>query len=881
MNLRSLILRARTLFAPRRAERELDEELAFHIEREAHKHIAEGVSPGEARRRARARFGSVTVAADECRDERGIAAVDNLVRDVLYAFRTFSRAPLAALTIVATVALGLGLVAVVFTFLNVFLFRVDNVRNPHELYAVERPPPANGEAEPFTRSQYEALLRETKVFADAYALSSDIDMRVDGRILAGTVVTGNFFQVLGVEAVRGRALMRSDDERGGGNPVVVLSHRGWTQRFASDPNVLSRTILLNGIPFQIVGVMPEGFRGLSVGAPDFWAPLSVLGQLRPTYAGREDAVGLGIIGRLRPGLSRQQALAELIVWDSRRADRRAGDRPASSLLLEPRRGTVPHPAEAVLLVTPLFMAFGLILLIACANVANLLFARGVARQREIGIRLAIGASRRRIVCQLLTESLVLSLASAVLAFGIARVVLATTIDVLISTMPPDIGDIRLGIPGADWRVGLFLLAGAFASTMFFALAPALQATRIELVRAIRGEVLRDARPGRTRSVLIALQVTASALLLICSAVFLRSALKTATVDPGIRTSDTVLMGVNEGTRTAMLQVLRTEPSVESIAASWPGALSGGRAAFAAGAGEKSPVTYMFVSPEYFDVLGIGIVRGRGFAQTERSAGAGVTIVSESVARELWPDRDAVGQVLQIEAAPNAEPSGNSESSLPSRTFTVVGIAHDVGGFRFPEMKGAGVYVPISAEAAATSLTLRVRIDPERARQTLLDRLTTVDPNVGEVLTLRLLARMATYLLQIGFWLTLALGTLALILTLSGLFSVLSYLVEQRASEIGVRRALGATDRNIFALVLSQLARPVAFGLLAGASLAAALGGAMLAIPGAEAIGAIVRLFDPIAYTGSLALIVAACAGAVLIPARRAGRIDPIATLRRD
>jgi predicted permease len=882
MNLRRLKLRARAVFAPRRVERDLDEELAFHIERETQKHIASGISPAEARTRAMARFGSVTVAADECRDARGTAFVESVVRDVLYASRSFRRAPLVALTIVTTVGLGLGLVAVVFTFLNAVIFRVDEVRNPHELFAVERQRSANAEPERFTRPQYEALVRETDVFSEAFAMT-DIDSRIDGRSTEGSLVTGNFFQVLGASAARGRTLIPSDDEFGGPR-ALVLSHRGWSRHFASDPGVLGRMVLVNGVPFQVVGVMPEGFRGLTVAAPDFWAPLSLLGQFRRIHA--EDSASIGIIGRLKPGLSREQALAELLVWDSRRAAEGSVERPAAHLVLEPRQGTVPLSAEAMMLFTPLFFAFGLILMIGCANVANLLLARAVARQREIGIRLAIGASRRRIVWQLLTESLLLALVSAALAFGISRLVLEAVVYAVTSTLPPDYGDIRLAAPPADWRVALFLVAGAMVSTMVFALAPALQATRFELVRAVRGEVVRDARPGRARNVLIALQVTASVMLLICSAIFLRSALAAATVDPGIRAADTVIVGiVNEQMRGAMLEAVTSDPSVASVAASWPDALGRPRAAFADGATGKSTVAYKFVSPEYFSVLGIDIVRGRAFTQTERSASVAVAVVSETVARQLWPGLDAVGQVLRLEPDPTSDTRRLDEPPLLSRAFVVVGIARDVAGFRLAdsraEAREAVVYVPISADAAKTSLTLRVHGDPERARRTLVERLTAIDPNMGEVVTLRLLASMAAYFLGIAFWLTLGLGALALLLTLSGLFGVLSYLVEQRTREIGVRMALGATSRSIGTLVLSQSARPVGIGLLLGGSLTTALGAVLLATPAAALIGSIVRLFDPVAYAASLLCIVAACVCAALIPALRAGRIDPVTALRQD
>lgn len=884
MTVRDALLRVRALIAPRRVERELDEELSFHIERETQHQMANGSSPADARARALARFGSVALAADQCRDERGTAFVDGCVRDVQYAIRMVRRAPLAAATIVTTVALGLGLVTVVFTFFNVLMFRPDAVLNPDELYAVRRPrAPGADAAVPLTRQDYEAVRREAGIFSDTYAALPDIDSRIDGRMMGGTLVTGNFFQVLGVPALLGRTLTPADDERGAPRPVVVLSHQGWSLLYAGDPGVIGRRLLVNSVPYEIVGVMPEGFRGLAVGAPDYWAPLSLLDQFRPIHAGRADQVGIEIIGRLKPGLSRQTALAGLTVWDATRTTTpQAVDR-QPRLTLEPRRGTLPDPAEAIVGFTPLFFAFGLILLIGCANVANMLIARGIARQREFGVRLSLGAGRGRIIRQLLTESLLLALVSAALAFAVSRLVLEATIAAAMRTMPPEFVDtVRLAAPDADWRVLVFLVAGAVVSTVFFGLAPALQATRIEPVRSMRGEVTRDARPRRARNALIGVQVAASALLLICSGVFLRSALASSMLDPGVRTADTVLIDiVNESFRTAMVQAVSAEPYVAAMAASRPDALSSPREGFVETPAGRSRVAYRFVSPEYFTVLDIGLVSGRGFTQAERAGQSAVVVVSESIARQLWRDRDAVGQVLQLEADPNSDTRRIDEPPLPARTFTVVGVARDVAGFRLAGYSEANVYLATSAEAADASLTVRVHGDPDQARHALVQRLTSIDPNMGQVVTMRTLARMETYFLQIAFWSTLVLGTLALILTVSGLFSVLSYVVAQRTKEIGVRMALGATAQSLAALVLSQSFRPVTVGLLTGGGLAAGLAGVLMTTPAAATIEGVVQVFDPVAYAASLLIIVGACVLAAAIPALRAARVDPIAALRQD
>jgi predicted permease len=871
MTLHGLKLRLQSLISPRRVERELDEELTFHIECDAQRHIANGLSPAAARTRARARFGPLPLAADHCRDARGTGFVDDLARDILYALRTFRRAPLAAFTIVATVALGLGLVAVVFTVYSFFLLRVDDVRNPRELFAVELQQVAqrigleNESAVVLTRPDYDAMRRETDVFTEVFAMSDPGMKRFEGRPSRPVLVTGNFFQALGVQAALGRPLLPGDDESGG-RLAVVLSHAGWRRLFASDPGVIGRRVVIQGMPCEIVGVMPESFRGLGLTPPDYWAPLASAGN----------AIAIEIIGRLEPQQSPVAAAATLSAWASRRADLKTPSGRPIQVSLTPRQGTLPGDALIWnLTFAPLFFAFGLILMIGCANVANLLLARGVSRQREIGVRLSLGASRWRIIWQLLTESLLLALLAAAGAFLVSRLFLEGALSAAISTIPPEfakfVSMLNLHAPAADWRVRVFLVAGAVVSTVFFGLAPALHATRLDVVRTMRGEVTRDARPRRARQALIAVQVCASALLLICAAIFLRGAFAAATQDPGVRTSDTLRVSIeNETRRAAILQDLRTHPLVAIVAASSPAPRGVIESSVSPG---RMSVEQLAVSSEYFTVLGLDLVSGRGFTPEERTPEAGVVVVSQSLARQLWPNGDGVGQVVRLEAP---------RSASRARTLTVIGIVRDTGGAsgRSSLEKFRSVYLPTGPESPRTWLFLRVRGNPEQVRLALLERLPGLDAAFG-ILTLRAGSDMQTSLLQIAFGVTIVLGGLALVLTVSGLFSVLSYIVEQQTKEIGVRMALGATTRNVVGLVLSQSIAPVGAGLVVGVSLAAAVAIVLMATPVASEIPGIIQVFDPVAYAASLLVILTSCVLAVSLPTLRAARIDPIVTLRRD
>jgi hypothetical protein len=280
------------------------------------------------------------------------------------------------------------------------------------------------------------------------------------------------------------------------------------------------------------------------------------------------------------------------------------------------------------------------------------------------------------------------------------------------------------------------------------------------------------------------------------------------------------------------------------------------------------------------VLGIPIVRGRAFTAADRD-GHPVVIVSESLARALWPNRSGIGETFRLEEDLTTGTQRKDEAPSPPRIVTVVGVSRDVPGFRFTDVRDADLFVPTTLDAPNTSLVARVNGDPDLARHTLIDHLTRIDPNMGEIMTLRSLARLERFLLQIAFWVSLILGGLALLLTVSGLFGVLSYLVEQRTKEIGVRMALGASARNVTQLMLSQTTRPVIYGLAAGAGFAAILAAVLIAMPAGALIAQIVHITDPVPYAASLIVIMVACLAAAWIPARRAARLDPMKTLRQE
>jgi predicted permease len=884
MTVRDLGRRLRALVHRSAVERELDDELAFHVECEMRKLVDRGIDPIEARRQAMARFGSRAAVADDCRDERGTGGVEAIGRDLVYAVRTWRRGPLAAVTIVLTVATGLALVTVAFTAYSAFFLRTDAVPHPDELFEVYRPPlPGADAAVPFTLQDFHEFRGANTVFRDvAAAVARDFEVRIDGRTSTAMLVDGGFFRMVGVGAANGRVLTPGDDQDGA-SPVIVLSERGWRKLFFGDPTTIGRTARVNGVAVEIVGIMPEGFRGLNIGTPDFWMPLAVATLVHESSARRPSERPVEIIGRLRAGVSRGEAEVLVRQWAAGPGYQSVDGQPLLATL-RPRTGVSPDTGlEMLAFAMPLFFVFGLILLIACANVASLLLARSVARQRELGVRLSLGATRRRLVRQLLTEGLVLGAVASALAYPISRLLGAGVMSVMLRSVPPEFAEqLNFSMPEGDWRVLPFLIAGAVAATVMFGLLPALQATRLDPVRTMRGEMLQDVRPGRARRMLMVLQVGASTLLLICAAIFLRGIFVAAAADPQVRVADTVMVGIGtESRRAAVLAALAADPLITMISAT--SGLQGQSAEVrAVDTGVVSLQTYQFVSNNHFALLDVPLWRGRAFTSSEDRLDSGVVIVSDRVARTMWPGAEPIGRALRMAVAPPVDGAATAGGAPPiARTFTVVGVVRDLRGPGDFGGAGAGLYLPALTTSPGTELVVRVNEDPLSARTRLLDRLTRVDPALAHVRTLRSVFRALETILRVAFLVAVVLGGLALLLTVSGLFSVLSFLVQQRRKEIGVRMAVGASARVIAQLVLMDSARPVLMGAAGGMLLAGGAAGALMATPAAGAIGEMVQVLDPVAYVSALLVVVVACAIAASVPALRAARVDPMVTLRSE
>jgi predicted permease len=521
---------------------------------------------------------------------------------------------------------------------------------------------------------------------------------------------------------------------------------------------------------------------------------------------------------------------------------------------------------------PLLAAFSLVLLLGCANVASMMLARAVSRQREFGIRLSVGASRTRLICQLLTESTVLAFPAAAIGFVLSQAMIWLCVRVLFATLPAGIADFTSKLPelSPDLRVFAYNLAVALVAAFLCGLVPALQATRTNLVQVVQGEFANAFRSSRLRNGLVVGQVTVCVLLLITTGILLRGIKQVQRLDGSLSERDTIEIAVKDEFRARAITRLLSEPAVDTLAAASASPVQ--RKTFVSAAARDGGTSVLLaansVSPEYFTLFNLPIVAGRNFTVEETRARGPVAIVSQTAAMRLWPNQNAVGQTLRIAA--------NRTTAAPVH---VVGVARDdISRWITNGDDRTLIYYPAAASTQGTTLFAGIRGDVEAVRRKLDADLAAIDPDAVEELRrfqVREFVAEEAYSYRVAYWAAASIGGLALLLTLTGIYGVVAFVVSQRTKEIGIRMALGATSTAVSGLMLRQSMRLAAIGTCIGAVLALGVSTAL-----ASHI-VMINTFDPLTYAAGVLVVAGACAAAGYIPARRATRIDPMTTLRYD
>ena len=866
--LSDIILRLRSLFRRRVVEEELDDELRFHIERQIDSYTRQGLSRPEAVRRARLEFGGIDQIREEHRDARGIGVLSHVGRDLRHAFRQFRRSP--GFTILAVLCLGLaiGVNTSIFGVLNSVLFRPMPVEQPDRLVVVSR-----GEAATFSYPVYRDLRDRSRTLSGLAASSpseSDLDIDGDSRFVAVEAVSENYSSVIGARTALGR-WFRTDTE-----PVAVISYAIWQRHFNLSPDVLGRTIRSESQSYTIGGVAPRDFVGIfSPLRTDIWVPIATRPGLVALFDNRA-VRRLMLFGRLSDGATPAQASAELTTIDSQLASERAAPpESAAPILAEQVRGiaNVGNRRRAQVIATFLTVVVALVLLIACVNVGNLLLVRGAVRQREFALRRALGASRRRVLQQLLTESLMLGIAG-----GVCGLVLARWTNALLERSWPLVQGffpVQLNVD-LDWRVITFATVISLATTVFCGLLPAWRASRTDGLVAFKGEIVIGV--PRQRPLGLVSQVVMSFVLLLVAGTFVQALVRMQTADPGFAVAGRLYAyayistpGVTHATGrqaySRAVDELRALPGVRTAAISYSLPLMPTPSDCAArSSGPRVPITTGGVDPGYFATMDIGMVAGRDFAVSDAPGGEAVVIVNERLASGLWPDASAIGQRILI-GCDSAEPA------------TVIGIVRNSSIRSLGERSQPHLYFPFAQHYSGglTAILLETSTSPgalvEPVRRTLLGvgqgmRVYAVRPLSEHVEQSYSAIRWQTSLLT-------AFGLLALVLAAVGLYGVITYRVALRTREIGVRMALGASRRNVFREVVGQGLSIALIGVVIGEVLTIMVGRLLGALdPDIQPPGLVV-----LGVTGLIWIVVSILA--TYVPAARASGVNPLIALRYE
>ena len=876
--LTGFLVRLWALVFRRRTNAELNEEMEYHLERETERNLARGMTPDSAAEAARRSFGNVTVAMEEARDAWRWVWLEELRQDIHYAVRSFRRAPALVATVALTIGVGLGLLVTTFTLFNAYVLRPLAVRDPRALYDVSWRS-QNGVSHTFTQDQYARLARADLGFSQTFAYRN-LFTRFNQRAMIGQLVSGNYFDMLGVPPALGRVITPADDAAPGAGPVIVLSHDTWRAQFGGDSTAIGRRIRLNGVQLTIIGVTPKGFGGLSEWPFQFWVPISMTQPLSGwnrilTIA--KSAEDTRMVGRLAAGVTPDQAAGRLRAWLTADLPRGGTAPRVGRVQLESRATSMPISPELIAAFSPIVIAFGLVMLIACANVANMMLARGLARQREVGIRLALGAGRARLIRQMLTESVVLALPAGLVAFAISRAAIDLGTRAMMATMPaeytPYIRPIDLA---PDARVFVFVLGAAIVAAIGFGMLPALQATRPDIVRASRGDFDTAFRPSRLRNALVIAQISMSVLLMTCAGILLRSARDAEQLDPGFQARDVVLLEVLEPPRSRVLEELPILAGVREVATASSYPLDGDfpRVVVNTDADSNVRIRYNLVSPSYFAAIGLRILRGRNFTETEARGGgaAGAVLVSAGAAEALWPRGDAIGQSINLARDPSIR--GNVAAYRSARVVGVV--ANAAPGWIGVSADAPVVYYPQPLAAPNSAIIVRVAGDATAMRDRIDRALAAVDSgSVQEIHTLASSFMLQAYPFRSGYLLSVVVGVLALGLTITGVYGVIGYVVAQRRREFGIRIALGAQPTGLVTHVLRQAMRLAIVGFAIGMTMALGVS------RGFAALLQGVNTYDVRGYVTAAVVVLGACAVAAFLPSRRAGKVNAVEALRAD
>ncbi|HTH03479.1 MAG TPA: ABC transporter permease [Vicinamibacterales bacterium] len=822
--------------------------------------------------------------------------LDQLTKDLIYSARGLARERSFTATTVATLTVGLALVTVVFAVFNAYVLRPYAVRNPYSLYEIRwsaRQGSAGSAGRTFRWADYQQLKGRTDLFDDVLGERNQ-SVLLDSRPVLVAFVTGNYFHMLGGRVLAGRALADFDARLDGADPVAVLSHNAWTRVYGGDPAIVGRTIRLNTQVVTIVGVMQEEFLGLNDTPPDMWVPVTMYGAvLKQDLFGSKQPRELAVIARLRTGVTADQVVAALSPDMVNLSDRQG------TVRAEVLPQATPAPLTPGLLarLSPVFAAFALVLIAACANVSNVMLARANTRQREIGIRLALGAGRGRVVRQLFIEGLLIAAIAGAMALGVASLVLRAGLAIFFMSLPPSFAAIARVLPlSVDHRVFLFTLVVAGLATIIFALLPALHGTRLTLTSALRGELSSGVRGSMLRHALVISQVAVSLVLIIVAATLVRNGRVVQDTDVGFETHSLVSITPRGATAKPdafkrAYETLASSPHVAQITATSHNPLTGelpmspirmpdGRS--------MVPVSYMYVSPEYFLTLQIALERGRAFAADEARSESKVAIVSAAAARALWPDTDPMGKTVRVWMPPEDRPDVITHDRLVSTTqidkegddMVVIGIAKDVVNGLVYDGRRPHIYLPTSPGARhAKALLVRGRSVADIRQDVLQSMLQSVDSNplAFSIVSLDEALALQRYPMMIASWIGLLLSAIALALSVSGLYGVVTYGVSQRVKEIGIRIALGATPAAIVRLVMMQAGRLVAIGSGVGLLVSFSVLGVLAAIVPLQNVS----ILNPAAFTAGTAIVGLSAALAALLPSRAATRIDPSHSLRSD